>query len=122
MLPVLVVAGFLLIALIFLLLPKKPLEANVSSDEEILKIAQTNKIEAIKEFRALYGVGLKDAKDAVERMMSSQTEAVQESDEEKLERVKRYISQGNTIAAIKEYRALYGVGLKEAKEAVERMM
>jgi ribosomal protein L7/L12 len=40
------------------------------TDDDILKIAQQGqKIEAIKLYRALYGVGLKDAKDAVEKMI-----------------------------------------------------
>ena len=121
MIPVYIIAGFIVLIIIIVLVPKKPLEASVSSDEEILKIAQANKIEAIKEYRALHGVGLRDAKDAVERMMNSQTDAIQESDEEKLSRIKNYLQSGNKIAAIKEYRALYGTGLKDAKEAVERM-
>jgi ribosomal protein L7/L12 len=39
------------------------------SDGDIQKIArQGQMIEAIKQYRALHGVGLKDAKDAVEKM------------------------------------------------------
>ena len=121
MIPIYIIAGFIVLIIIFALLPNKPLVATVSSDEEILKIAQANKIEAIKEYRALHGVGLRDAKDAVERMMNSQTDTILESDEEKLTRIENYLQSGNKIAAIKEYRALYGVGLKDAKEAVERM-
>ena len=121
MIPIYIIAGFIVLIIIFALLPNKPLVATVSSDEEILKIAQANKIEAIKEYRALHGVGLRDAKDAVEGMMNSQTDTILESDEEKLTRIENYLQSGNKIAAIKEYRALYGVGLKDAKEAVERM-
>ncbi|MEM7435776.1 MAG: ribosomal protein L7/L12 [Myxococcota bacterium] len=35
--------------------------------------------------------------------------------------VRRLASQGHKIAAIKVYREIHGVGLKEAKEAVERL-
>ena len=38
------------------------------------------------------------------------------------EDIRTLAQQGKKIQAIKWYRALHGVGLKEAKEAVERMM
>lgn len=38
-----------------------------------------------------------------------------------MEDVQRLVSEGHKIAAIKIYRELHGVGLKEAKEAVEAM-
>ena len=40
--------------------------------------------------------------------------------EETEEHVDRLLQRGHKIQAIKVYRALHGVGLKEAKEAVER--
>ena len=115
-----IIAGFIIIVLFFVFKQSKPLVVNVSSDEEIADLAGKNKIEAIKEYRALHGVGLREAKDAVERMMS--TEKVIENEEDQLSKIKELIVQGQTIAAIKEYRALYGVGLREAKEAVEAML
>lgn len=40
-----------------------------ATDEEIRNLArQGRKIDAIKEYRALHGVGLKEAKDAVDQM------------------------------------------------------
>ena len=36
--------------------------------------------------------------------------------------IRQFAQQGQKIRAIKCYRILYGVGLKEAKEAVEDMM
>jgi ribosomal protein L7/L12 len=36
--------------------------------------------------------------------------------------IRRLVQNGKKIQAIKSYRALHGVGLKEAKEAVEAMM
>ena len=38
-----------------------------------------------------------------------------------VEDVKRLIAAGETIQAIKMYREIHGVGLKEAKDAVEKM-
>lgn len=127
MVAVYVVLGFIAIALIFLLTPKGENAygiATVTSDEEIVKIAQSNKIQAIKEYRALHGVGLKDAKDAVEYLMRNYTFPSEENtdgSDEKLKEIKSLLRDGNKIAAIKECRALYGVGLKDAKEAVERL-
>jgi len=46
-----------------------PLPPN-ATNEDILKLAQQGqKIQAIKWYRELHDVGLKDAKDAVERML-----------------------------------------------------
>jgi len=36
--------------------------------------------------------------------------------------INRLIREGHTISAIKAYRALHGVGLKEAKESVEKLI
>lgn len=38
-----------------------------------------------------------------------------------MEDVRRLVSEGHKIAAIKVYREVHGVGLKEAKEAVDEM-
>jgi ribosomal protein L7/L12 len=40
-----------------------------TTDENIRDLAQTRKIQAIKWYRAIHGVGLKEAKDAVEKLM-----------------------------------------------------
>lgn len=81
-----------------------------------------NKIAAIKRFRELHGVGLKEAKDAVEAMERGQPwdlppkallREVNDSD------IEAQIRRGALIDAIKLYREKTGVGLKEAKDAVE---
>jgi hypothetical protein len=36
--------------------------------------------------------------------------------------IRRMALAGNKIEAIKRYRAIYGVGLKEAKDAVEKLL
>lgn len=127
MIAVYVVLGFIALALLMALTPRKPIVSNVSSPEEILEIAKTNKIQAIKECRAMYGFGLKDAKDVVEKMLRENSASFmksdnkEESDDEKIDEIKSILESGNKIEAIKQYRALYGVGLKDAKEAVERL-
>jgi len=90
------------------------------------------KIEAIKLYRELAGVGLKEAKEAVEAIEAGRTPppvavspAAAPSHPEPpadLEaECRRLYRAGKAIAAIKLYREHTGVGLKEAKEAVEAL-
>lgn len=96
-----------------------------TTHEDIRTLAeQGKKIEAIKLYRALHDVGIKEAKDAVEDMLlgcgsssqSNLSENVSDDD------IRVLAQQGKMIQAIKSYRILHGVGLKEAKDAVEEMM
>ncbi len=82
------------------------------------------KIEAIKVYREIYGVGLKEAKDAVEAMQSGQLPLMPQPEtysQPSLDQVRDLLNSGNKITAIKIYREIYNVGLKEAKDAVEAM-
>jgi ribosomal protein L7/L12 len=84
-------------------------------------LADGQKIEAIKRYREQFGVGLKEAKEAVEALERG----------EALPRIERKVSanlddevaslmeQGRKIEAIKLYREHARSGLKEAKDAVE---
>ena len=87
-----------------------------------------NKINAIKEYRAIYGVGLKEAKEAVdfyiERGHWRENAGPPPGDAGSLissdmEKVYQAIRAGKKIEAIKWYREAHGTGLKESKEAVE---
>jgi len=84
-----------------------------------------NKINAIKLYRQRTGVGLKEAKDAIDRMaLELKTAQPQESNQPEREQIdpnelQRLIYAGQKINAIKYYRKVTGVGLKEAKEAVD---
>lgn len=81
------------------------------------------KIEAIKRYRELTGLGLRDAKEAIEAYeregtlslpaKSSLLRQVHDSE------IEQQIRSGHLIDAIKLYREKNGVGLKEAKDAVE---
>jgi large subunit ribosomal protein L7/L12 len=84
------------------------------------------KIEAIKIYRQRMGVGLKEAKDAIEALERGEavpispaaSKSFAESD------VRDFVTllrQGKMIAAIKLYREKTGVGLAEAKAAVETL-
>jgi ribosomal protein L7/L12 len=68
------------------------------------------------------GVGLKEAKDAVEAIQRGQAARSGPQGDRDLENeVVSFLEQGQKIEAIKRYRERTGVGLKEAKDAVERM-
>ena len=94
-----------------------------------------NKIEAIKLYRDATGVGLKEAKDAVEQTGGGTQRIVAKLDALMkglgvkydpaaggMAAVDDAIRAGNTIEAIKLYRTATGAGLKEAKDAVEARM
>ena len=101
--------------------PGQPTLGADDSPEQLLRAGR--KLEAIKRFRELTGAGLKEAKDAVEAMESGRSANLppkssllrQVNDSE----IERQIRSGHLIDAIKLYREKTGVGLKEAKDAVE---
>jgi ribosomal protein L7/L12 len=91
-------------------------------------LAGGNKIAAIKRLRELTGLGLKEAKDYVEGLpLSGAIPALPPSANvaltasADLSEVHLLAQQGQKIAAIKRYRELTGVGLKEAKDYVDRL-
>lgn len=101
--------------------PGQPTLTADASPEQLLRAGR--KIEAIKRYRELTGVGLKEAKDAVEALESGRSATLppksallrQVNDSE----IEAQIRSGHLIDAIKLYREKTGVGLKEAKDAVE---
>jgi ribosomal protein L7/L12 len=91
-------------------------------------LARGNKIEAIKRVRQLTGLGLKEAKDYVESIAAGGVPPAlpalrvdQRAGQGSLEEVHALALQGQKIEAIKRYRQLTGVGLKEAKDYVDRL-
>lgn len=99
---------------------------------EIQRLIQRgNKIQAIKVFRETFGVGLKEAKDAVDAMEAGRSIDLSgmqivssapvnlRSNAENIAEIRRLAQSGNKIEAIKRFREMTGVGLKEAKDAVE---
>ena len=86
-------------------------------------LANGNKIEAIKLYREQTGAGLNEAKEAIETLERDETLPIPEqrislSVENE---VVSLLEQGRKIEAIKRYREQTGVGLKEAKVAVEEI-
>lgn len=86
-------------------------------------LAAGKKIEAIKHYRDLTGVGLKEAKDAVDALEQGHVISFtpRPSAPPDLEEVTRLARSGQLIQAIKLHRELTGMGLKESKDAVERL-
>ncbi len=89
-------------------------------------LQERKKIQAIKLYRKATGVGLRDAKRAVERIARQREQETADSDaenggQEKMEQVWRHIRAKQQIHAIKAYHEATGAGLTEAKRAVERM-
>jgi large subunit ribosomal protein L7/L12 len=83
-------------------------------------LSEGKKIEAVKLYREHTGVGLKQAKDAVEAIERGELFPIAETVDEQLQReLIGLLHQGQKIEAIKLYRGRTGVGLKEAKDAVE---
>lgn len=105
----------------------------VRRDEVVSLLHAGQKINAIKVYREDTGASLADAKAAVERMemalklgVSPQAQNISEEIESVAGgslngEVERLLSQGKKIQAIKLYREQTGVGLREAKEAIDLM-
>lgn len=83
-------------------------------------LAGGHKIEAIKLYRQRTGVGLAEAKAAVEALERGEPVPTKRAMDSTLEQeVVSLLEQGKKIRAIKVYRERTGSGLKEAKEAIE---
>jgi ribosomal protein L7/L12 len=93
-----------------------------SERELIALLDQGRKIEAIKLYRERTGVGLKEAKDAVEAIQRRERlPDPEESDNPFHETLVSLLKQGRKIDAIKVFREATGSGLKESKDAIESM-
>jgi len=81
---------------------------------------------AIQVYREATGVGLAEAKQAVEEMMQMEAARApsgrRDFDNPVLEsKIRSMLAKGKKIEAVKIYREEYGIGLKEAKDAVDRI-
>ena len=107
-------------------------EKDEKNMNEIKTLAQTNKLDAIKKYVELYGVGLAEAKTAVEKIIldntstasvvanQNETVAAASVEEEILNEIKQ-LAKTNKIEAISRYRKEFNVGLQGAKEAIDQM-
>jgi len=83
-------------------------------------------IHAIKFYREVTGSSLAEAKEAIEEM--ARNEATKPPDDVRdmdnpilISRIKSLLSRNRKVDAVKIYREEYGIGLKEAKNAVDRI-
>ena len=85
-------------------------------------LSTEGKIEAIKLCREFTGLGLAEAKECVESLDAASPSSVGPAQVGDSTPVTAAIFSGNTIQAIKLYRAAHpGIGLAEAKEQIETM-
>ncbi len=88
-------------------------------------VAKGQKVAAVKLYREMTGVGLAEAKDAVEAMQSGESIIIPtpvnigEPDAFLENRIKRLLAERKKIEAVKAYREAYNCGLKDAKDAVD---
>jgi ribosomal protein L7/L12 len=146
--PALLGAGLVLVALVLMVLRRRSLvvhgslegqgrpvpelpEASDAAEppttfERIEEELQAGRLSnAIKLYREETGSGLKEAKDAVERMHRELTSLPRvpglSADSVDADRIQQEIAAGRMLNAIKLYREATGAGLREAKEAVEQL-
>ena len=95
-----------------------------SFENEIRELmASGDKIAAVKRYREQTGVGLAEAKAAVESLeaVGSFTKMPPMDDPELTQQIVTLLGRSEKIEAVKLYRDRFRVGLKEAKDAVERI-
>ncbi|WKZ48901.1 MAG: hypothetical protein QY306_05980 [Anaerolineales bacterium] len=95
--------------------------------QEIHRLIEAGQIlMAIKVYQVATGSTLAEAKRAIEEMthneMTKPPSGVRDYDNPVLEsKIRSLLTKGKKIDAVKIYREEYGVGLKEAKDAVDRI-
>lgn len=112
----------------------RPVAPTVLGSGEVQDLLRAGKkIEAIKRYRELTGQGLKESKDAVEAMEQGQAVEVREKPPASPARtitgelaiddpeLRSHLAADRPIEAIKRYRELTGLGLKESKDAIEAL-
>jgi ribosomal protein L7/L12 len=89
-------------------------------------LAREQKIAAVKLYRELTGVGLKEAKDSVEAIQRGEpvysppsTQPTWGNDLVLEDQIKQLLAKRQKIQAVKIYREAYNCGLKDAKDAVD---
>ena len=101
--------------------PKVP----VNDDGVLLLIRQQKLIDAIKLYREIHNVGLKEAKDAVDALAAGKPASAtppSEANQAAVDaEVVSMVRAGNMIDAIRMYRELHGTDLKAAKDAVDAL-
>lgn len=99
---------------------RPPFDAAALQIQVLALLSSGSKIEAIKVYREATGVGLAEAKSAVEALERNQVIATSGTVDSDLEaELLPILRNQGLIPAIKVYRERTGTGLKESKDAVE---
>jgi ribosomal protein L7/L12 len=86
--------------------------------QQLLREGQS--LTAIKRFREVTGLGLRESKEAIEALMAGRGLPAAAGDASVDEaKIVALLRENQFLQAIKEYRTATGLGLKDAKEAVE---
>lgn len=94
-------------------------------------VADNQKVDAVNLYQEIFGVNPGKASAAVNKMFKGESVQIISGEAlggigmpelNKLAEIGKMIGTGRKIEAIKLYREAYGVGLREAKETVEKMM
>jgi ribosomal protein L7/L12 len=89
-------------------------------DEQVRALlAEGKKIEAIKQYREQTGVGLAEAKAAVESLARGESLAARTLDPALEDKIVLLLQKGAVIPAVKAYRTAHNCQLKEAKDAID---
>ncbi len=112
--------------------PREPQPTLVSDPELDQHLRAGLKIAAIKRYRELYGVGLKEAKEAIEAIAAGVPMTVVSKTEHPAPgpkvfpglqpRLDQLIAEDQRIQAVKHYRECTGLGLRECVDAVDARM
>jgi len=102
---------------------------NVDFESEIRRLVEQKQlIMAIKLYRERTGLGLKESKDAIDRLAATGSLDVRgplaapaSAPASGMDGVRQALREDKLIMAIKHYRDATGLGLREAKDAVEKM-
>lgn len=92
-------------------------QVEVLESELRVMLEDNNKIEAIKKYRQITGLGLKESSDYIESIMVTKKE-LEEMDEE----IRDLIFDDKRNLAIMKYRQVTGGSLKEANDYVEALV
>jgi ribosomal protein L7/L12 len=102
------------------------IDPDAASDAEVLDaLAAGQKINAIKRYRGLTGVGLKEAKDAIEYLQMHPEAARKKKSSSGAAPVdagiREMLRRGQKLEAIRAYQEFTGVSLSDARDEVERI-
>jgi len=106
-----------------------PPPGQAPTEEDVVRLVRAgHKIQAIKVYREIHGTGLKESKEAVEALAAGHSPLTGDKSNSVFdsssanEEILRLAKAGQKIEAIKRFREIHGVGLAEAKVAIEDLV